>query len=251
MVNHSDRDCSLWLRNQGSLSIMQQFGPWLRAQPRFPHKQRTITVEGSSFTSQRSSFSPTPTLASMVDEGPTREPFPNIEQVLNMEGISLDPVNQGPNHLISSKDLREAPIPIQSHVDTATMHESRKGFSPPFKENFPSPAHPISQLAPTFNATNPPMGPTITRTPLSDISNAGPGPKAKDPKHKAWKRINKNTPGPRGGFRLGGSGIGQIRCPSVENKLTDNPFVYRLLIGSSGRVVGRVIGFNRLASGLF
>jgi hypothetical protein len=174
-------------------------------------------VEGSSFTSQRSSFSPTPTPASTIDEGPTREPFPNIEQVLNMEGISLDLVNQGPNHLISSKDLRKAPI--ESHVDTATMHESRKGFSPPFK-NFPSLAHPISQLAPTFNATNPSIGPTITRTPLSDISNARPGPKAKDPKHKAWKRINKNTPGPSDGPILV---LPLKRTGYDENALTSDP----------------------------
>ena len=37
----------------------------------------------------------------------------------------------------------------------------------------------------------------------------------------------------RGGF---GSGIGQIRCPSVENKFTDNPSANRPLIGSGGRV---------------
>jgi hypothetical protein len=40
----------------------------------------------------------------------------------------------------------------------------------------------------------------------------------------------------RGGFGSGGSGIGQIRCPSVENKLMDNPFANRPLIGSGGRV---------------
>ena len=37
----------------------------------------------------------------------------------------------------------------------------------------------------------------------------------------------------RGGF---GSGIGQIRCPSVENKFMDNPSVNRPLIGLGGRV---------------
>jgi hypothetical protein len=40
----------------------------------------------------------------------------------------------------------------------------------------------------------------------------------------------------RGGFGSGGSGIGQIRCPSVENKLTDYPSANRPLIGSGGRV---------------
>jgi hypothetical protein len=33
----------------------------------------------------------------------------------------------------------------------------------------------------------------------------------------------------RGGFGSGGSGFGQIRCPSVENNLTDNPSVNRPL----------------------
>ena len=40
----------------------------------------------------------------------------------------------------------------------------------------------------------------------------------------------------RGGFGLGGSGIGQIRCPSVENKLTDNMSANCPLIGSGGWV---------------
>ena len=40
----------------------------------------------------------------------------------------------------------------------------------------------------------------------------------------------------RGGFGSGGSGFGQIRCPFVENKLTDYPSANRLLIGSGGRV---------------
>ena len=39
-----------------------------------------------------------------------------------------------------------------------------------------------------------------------------------------------------GGFGSGGSGIRQICCPFVENKLTDNPSANRSLIGSGGRV---------------
>ena len=42
--------------------------------------------------------------------------------------------------------------------------------------------------------------------------------------------------GGRGGFGSGGLDIGQIRCPSVENKLTDYPSANRPLIGSDGRV---------------
>ena len=38
------------------------------------------------------------------------------------------------------------------------------------------------------------------------------------------------------GRRGFGSGIRQNRCPSVENKFTDNPSVNRLLIGSGGWV---------------
>ena len=40
----------------------------------------------------------------------------------------------------------------------------------------------------------------------------------------------------RGGFGSGGSGFGEIHCPSVENKFTDNPSANRPLIGSGGRV---------------
>ena len=49
-----------------------------------------------------------------------------------------------------------------------------------------------------------------------------------------------------------GSGIGQIRCPSVENKFTDNPSVDRFgRVGRLNGFSGRVVGFNGLASGLF
>ncbi len=41
----------------------------------------------------------------------------------------------------------------------------------------------------------------------------------------------------KGGFGSGGSGIGHVRCPSVENKLTDNPSANRPLI-DLGRQVG-------------
>ena len=54
---------------------------------------------------------------------------------------------------------------------------------------------------------------------------------------------------PRGGFGSGGSGIGKILCPSVENKLMDNPSVDRF--GWTGRLSGfggRVVEFNGLAS---
>ena len=49
----------------------------------------------------------------------------------------------------------------------------------------------------------------------------------------------------RSGF---GSGFGEIRCPSVENKFTDNPFANRPLIGSGGRVgcVGLAGGWSGL-----
>ena len=51
----------------------------------------------------------------------------------------------------------------------------------------------------------------------------------------------------RGGFGSDESGIGQNRCPSVENKFTDNPFINRPLIGS-GRS-GRLSGFGGWMSG--
>ena len=53
----------------------------------------------------------------------------------------------------------------------------------------------------------------------------------------------------RGGFESGGSGIGQNRYPSVENKFMDNLSVDRFgrsgrLSGFGGWVVGRVVGFK-------
>ena len=53
------------------------------------------------------------------------------------------------------------------------------------------------------------------------------GPQEKEAPSMDWTRR---------GFGSSCSGIGQIRCPSVENKLTDNPFANRLLIGLGGRV---------------
>ena len=57
----------------------------------------------------------------------------------------------------------------------------------------------------------------------------------------------------RGGFGSDGSGIGQNRCLSVENKFTDNPSVDRF--GSVERVwrvdVGRVVGFNWACKWIF
>ena len=63
----------------------------------------------------------------------------------------------------------------------------------------------------------------------------------------------------RGGFGLDGSGIGQNRCPSVENKFTNNPSVNRPLIclgrlgqlsGFGGWMSGRWLGLIGPASGL-
>ena len=53
------------------------------------------------------------------------------------------------------------------------------------------------------------------------------GPQEKEAPSMDWTR---------GGFGSGGLGIGQIRCPSVENKFTDNPSANRPLISSGGRV---------------
>ena len=53
----------------------------------------------------------------------------------------------------------------------------------------------------------------------------------------------------RGGFRSGGSGFEQNRCPFVENKFTDYPSANRLLIGSGGRVgwAGFAGGYGRIS----
>ena len=71
----------------------------------------------------------------------------------------------------------------------------------------------------------------------------------------AFTRVLRSTRSQEHDLHLGvGSGIGQIHCPFVENKLTDNPFANRSLISSGGRVGwaglagGWVVGFNGLAS---
>ena len=53
----------------------------------------------------------------------------------------------------------------------------------------------------------------------------------------------------RGGFRSGGSGFEQNRCPSVEKKFTDYSSANRPLIGSGGRVgwAGLAGGYGRVS----
>ncbi len=52
LVTHSDKDCPVWLRSKGSLHTdQQQFGAWMRAQIRAPHRRKTVSVEGALFRS--------------------------------------------------------------------------------------------------------------------------------------------------------------------------------------------------------
>ncbi len=60
-------------------------------------------------------------------------------------------------------------------------------------------------------------------------------------------KAKSNTVLVRGGFGSDRLGIGQNRCPSVENKFTDNPSVNRPLIGSGQS--GRLSGFGGWMSG--
>jgi hypothetical protein len=69
------------------------------------------------------------------------------------------------------------------------------------------------------------------RVHLENTMPANDDPSSRDPANTA---IGYDVD--RGGFGSGGSGIGQIRCPSVENKFTDNPSANRPLISSGGRV---------------
>ena len=47
MLTQDDKDCEVWLKSKGSLSIdRQQFGPWLRAPQFNPTRRQTIEVKG-------------------------------------------------------------------------------------------------------------------------------------------------------------------------------------------------------------
>ena len=46
-VSHDDKDCSLWLRSKGTLTVAeQQFGPWIRAPLFNPAKKSFVEVKG-------------------------------------------------------------------------------------------------------------------------------------------------------------------------------------------------------------
>ena len=47
MFSHEDKDCSLWLRNKGSLKVNdQQFGQWIRATQFNPLRKTVVVVKG-------------------------------------------------------------------------------------------------------------------------------------------------------------------------------------------------------------
>ena len=47
MVSHNDKDCSLWLRNKGSLKVDdQQFNQWIRATQINPSRKSITDVKG-------------------------------------------------------------------------------------------------------------------------------------------------------------------------------------------------------------
>ena len=57
MLTHDDKDCEVWLKSKGSLSLdKQQFGPWLRA-PQFSLTRRQ-TIEVKGFNSEPSLHRP-------------------------------------------------------------------------------------------------------------------------------------------------------------------------------------------------
>ncbi|KAK9985095.1 hypothetical protein SO802_034620 [Lithocarpus litseifolius] len=46
-ISHDDKDCSLWLRSKGTLTVSeQQFGPWIRAPLFNPAKKSFVEVKG-------------------------------------------------------------------------------------------------------------------------------------------------------------------------------------------------------------
>ena len=47
LLSHDDKDCSLWLRSKGTLTVAeQQFGPWIRAPLYNPAKKSFVEVKG-------------------------------------------------------------------------------------------------------------------------------------------------------------------------------------------------------------
>lgn len=46
MLWHDDKDCEIWLKSKGTLSMdQQQFGHWIRASPFSPTRRRSIEVK--------------------------------------------------------------------------------------------------------------------------------------------------------------------------------------------------------------
>ena len=55
-LNHSDKDCDLWIDSNGTLSLDdQEYGPWIRASPTPNPRQSLVVVPGYYATRKKKS----------------------------------------------------------------------------------------------------------------------------------------------------------------------------------------------------
>ena len=80
-MDHSDRDCEIWLESEGSLAETQkQFGPSLRAPPFFPSKRSVVAVPGF-YSQKRSTTKPYVTETGLEERGETSEGLQAVEEI--------------------------------------------------------------------------------------------------------------------------------------------------------------------------
>jgi hypothetical protein len=171
-ITHSDKDCSVWLRSKGSLtSEKQQFGAWMRAQPRASHRRKTVSVEGALFRSQHATSTP-------PEQGRKTETGEDLRAVHQMESLSIDP-DIPPIIPVEERNYSNGDCIFMNPMNSA-QNESRKENTN--TENFP---HTDSQRDFVTIPTSPTSPP---REALGDVTNMERGPVTKGPHQKSWKR---------------------------------------------------------------
>ena len=112
---HDDRDCELWIENEGTLPTKtQQYGAWIRAPPFVQSKRNLVSIPGFYKTK---SFSPTTTST------PKSSAKPQV--VIRRGGLALEIIKSG----------QGSDTPIQEGIKFPHVQEANSMESRPFHTN--------------------------------------------------------------------------------------------------------------------
>ena len=102
-MNHTDRDCEIWLDSEGSLAgTKKQFGPSLRAPPFFPSKRNVVAVPG--FFSQKRTAQNVQPIEARPKEGGKPNAAPRVREEPTVVQI-LEPMDRELNAQLRGKSV--------------------------------------------------------------------------------------------------------------------------------------------------